>query len=229
MTPSELWGPSGPYNAYSKKTVKECVRMCGNACWFQSKWSHAEFILNIIHLLTCIFMTAFHGYSLHLWTLCARFHIHTRQTFCPPPSTFALLLVGRALQDRILQFQAQNGRHVSELSQGSRELHRPTNLLCIPSQNPLGWLSVNSTRGLGCFYIIHHIHSSPDVVISKGNLLWVIMLETDIKYASRITCFICCGCGLAMQREQVQKERKKWFWWGLIASLDQTLNLSCTQ
>lgn len=86
-----------------------------------------------------------------------------------------------------------------------------------------------STRGLGCFYIIHHIHSSPDVVISKGNLLWVIMLETDIKYASRITCIICCGCGLTMQREQVQKERKKWFWWGLIASLDQTLNLSCTQ
>lgn len=168
--------------------------MCGNACWFQSKWSHAEFILNTIHLLTCIFMTVFHGYSLHLWTLCARFHIHTRQTFCPPPSTFALLLVGRALQDRILQFQAQNGRHVSELSQGPRELHRPTNLLCIPSQNPQGWLNVNSTRGLGCFYIIHHIRSSPDVVISKGNLLWVIMLETDIKYASRITCIICCGC-----------------------------------
>lgn len=202
--------------------------MCGNACWFQSKWSHAEFILNIIHLLTCIFMTVFHGYSLHLWTLCARFHIHTRQTFCPPPSTFALLLVGRALQDRILQFQAQNGRHVSELSQGPRELHRPTNLLCIPSQNPQGWLSVNSTRGLGCFYIIHHIRSSPDVVISKGNLLWVIMLETD-KVCFKDHLYHMLWVWPRNAAWASSKREEKWFWWGLIASLDQTLNLSCTQ
>lgn len=184
---------------------------------------------NITRLLTCIIMGVCHYYNMHLCTLCEldSTWIHDKQKFCLPSLSLSrslslsLLLVGGALQDRHRMGDMWLDDHKARWAKPAK----PTRSA---SQNPWGWLSVSSTRSPGCLLIIHW---SPDVMISLGDPLCIIMLKANIQCASRALVLYALvwpedignDAWATSKRQQKVPVR---FWWSLIPSLHQTLNMS---
>lgn len=135
--PPSFGGPADHSRIHTVKKVSKrmCVCVSVQSCmlnliqlvtWMTTR-DELPSILNIMHLLTCTFMSLFHNYNLQsVHALRAGFYINTWQTKAlfplplsvsssPPLCASGLLELCRIW---ILQFQAQNGRHVTGWSQG---------------------------------------------------------------------------------------------------------------